>query len=98
MLCTVVKTYHNYDSDNWGDTMREQRDTRHYTYDRTWEEIENMLDKAERLQNRHRIATADDSLHRSKQIYHARQFKALEGVVKALKWCLGDKDVDHPLE
>ena len=27
----------------------------------------------------------------------ARNKKALEGVVKSLRWCLGDKDVEHPL-
>jgi hypothetical protein len=28
----------------------------------------------------------------------ARNKKALEGVVKTLRWVLGDKNVDHPLE
>ena len=27
-----------------------------------------------------------------------RNYKALEGVVKALRWTLWDKDIEHPLE
>ena len=35
---------------------------------------------------------------RKRAIFHARNFKALQGVVKTLRWTLGDKDVVHPLE
>jgi hypothetical protein len=28
----------------------------------------------------------------------ARNFKALDGVIKCLKWVLGEKGVNHPLE
>ena len=31
-------------------------------------------------------------------IYHMRNYKALEGVVKSLRWTLGDKDVTNPLD
>tara|TARA_A100001515_G_scaffold136347_1_gene128020 strand:+ start:311 stop:532 length:222 start_codon:yes stop_codon:yes gene_type:complete len=71
-------------------------DTEHFTYDRSWVEIETMLDKAERKQNWH--FTKATTTHKSKRIEHMRNYKALEGVVKALRWVLGDKDVQHPLE
>jgi len=32
------------------------------------------------------------------RIYHMRQYKGLEGVVKSLRWVLGDKNIEHPLE
>jgi len=69
----------------------------HFTYDRDWVAIENMLDKAERKQNFHSIEMSKN-LPKKERIFHMRQFKALEGVIKSLRWVLGDKDVDHPLE
>jgi hypothetical protein len=68
-----------------------------YTYNRSWEEIETMLDKAERKQNFH---FTEMQGHNSKKarIKHMRNYKALEGTIKALRWCLGDKNVEHPLE
>ena len=69
----------------------------HFTYDRSWEQIEAMLDKAERKQNFHSIKMSDDT-SKKERIFHMRQFKALEGVIKSLRWVLGDKDVQHPLE
>jgi hypothetical protein len=68
----------------------------HFTYERTWKEIENMLDKAERKQNYHEVKM--NELRGRKKVRHAANFKALEGVVKTLRWVLGDKDIDHPLE
>lgn len=70
--------------------------TEHRTYDRTWVEIEDMLDRAERKQNMH--YTKMQKGNRSDRIYHMRQYKGLEGVVKGLKWTLGEKGIDHPLE
>ena len=69
----------------------------HYTYNRSWEDIETMLDKAERLQNDHYLRL-QGVRNKKKRIEHMRNYKALEGVIKALRWCLGDKDVQHPLE
>lgn len=69
-----------------------------FTYNRSWDEIETMLDKAERKLNQHKIAITS-SVSKSKQwVYHARNFKALEGVIKTLRWTLGDKNIEHPLE
>ena len=69
----------------------------HFTYDRNWEEIETMLDKAERKQNFHSIKMSEN-LPKKERIIHMRQFKALEGVIKSLRWVLGDLHIEHPLE
>jgi hypothetical protein len=55
-----------------------------------------MLDKAERKQNSH--YTEMQKGGKTERLYHMRNYKALEGVIKALKWTLGDKDIEHPLE
>jgi hypothetical protein len=76
----------------------QNKDDVEFTYSRSWDEIEIMLDKAERKLNQHKIAITS-SVPKSKQwVYHARNFKALEGVIKTLRWTLGDKNIEHPLE
>ena len=77
--------------------MNDQQDSEHFTYNRTWEEIEDMLDRAERKQNLH-YSKMQKTRNKKKRIEHMRNYKALEGVVKSLRWVLGDKDVEHPLE
>ena len=77
-------------------TMSDHQDSEHFTYDRTWEEIINMLDRAERKQNQH--LTAMQTCPKDKRMFHMRNYKALEGVVKSLRWVLGDKQIEHPLE
>ena len=67
-----------------------------YSYSRTWEEIEDMLDKAERKQNRHYIKM--QKCKRSERLHHMKNYKALEGVIKSLRWVLGDVNIEHPLE
>ena len=32
------------------------------------------------------------------KMYHIRNFKALQGVTKSLRWVLGDVRIDDPLE
>tara|TARA_Y100000768_G_C23768284_1_gene582017 strand:+ start:472 stop:702 length:231 start_codon:yes stop_codon:yes gene_type:complete len=76
--------------------MNDHQDSEHFTYERTWVEIEEMLDKAERKQNRH--ITAMQDCPKDKRMYHMRNYKALEGVVKALRWVLGDLNIQHPLD
>ena len=68
-----------------------------FTYNRSWEQIEDMLDLAERKQNLHYSET-QKTHDKKKRIEHMRNYKALEGVIKSLRWVLGDKDVNHPLE
>ena len=67
------------------------------TYNRTWVEIEDMLERAERKQNMHFNKMHESGVSKYEVIAHMRNYKALEGVIKALKWTLGEKDVDTPL-
>jgi hypothetical protein len=85
------------DFDAAGSTMSDHQDSEHFDYNRSWEEIESMLDKAERVKNQLHIKFLNES-NKKKKLYYARNYKALEGVCKTLRWVLGDKNVDHPLE
>lgn len=70
------------------------------TYDRSWSEIEEMLDDARELQHEWRIKF-DRNLqigNKQGQKDAARNYKALEGVVKTLRWVLGENGVRDPLE
>ena len=67
---------------------------RTYSYETTWEQIETMLDKAEREANRHLSAlNATDDRHQ--KVYHMRNYKALQGVITALRWTLGDVSISE---
>ena len=85
-----------------GDTMpnslSDHQDSDHYSYNRSWDEIEIMLDKAERKLNFHMMKMSQYRQKSKVWMEHARNFKALQGVVKTLKLTLGDKDIDHPLD
>jgi phage shock protein A len=80
-------------------SMSDHQDSEHFSYDRSWKQIEQMLDAAERIQNKwisnFYIAQEDNNKPLMREA--ARNKKALEGVVKTLRWCLGDKDIEHPL-
>jgi len=79
--------------------LSDHQDTNHYTYNRSWDEIEEMLDKAERLLHAWQIKYSDskDKGNTKYAIKCARNMKALEGVIKTLKWTLGDITISHPL-
>lgn len=68
-------------------------------YDRTWEEIEAMLERAE--EKMHQWKEWYDACKREKDTEGmkeaARNHKALEGVVKTLKWTLGEVGISDPL-
>ena len=70
------------------------------SYNRTWEEIEEMLDKAIARRNKWKQwfdqCRDDGDLDGMKEA--ARNHKALQGVVKTLKWTLGEEGVGTPLE
>tara|TARA_R100000781_G_scaffold94704_1_gene59046 strand:- start:51 stop:269 length:219 start_codon:yes stop_codon:yes gene_type:complete len=68
------------------------------TYDRSWVEIEDMLDRAEREQNMHYTKMQQKVMKKSERIRCVANYKALEGVIKTLKWTLGEKGIEHPLE
>ena len=68
-------------------------------YDKTWAEIEEMLDAALQKQAEwkgwfEKCRAAGD---REGMKDAARNHKALEGVVKTLRWVLGEEGIDHPL-
>ena len=70
------------------------------TYDRTWEEIEAMLGRAERKMTEWKgwFEECRQRGDREGMNDAVRNYKALEGVIKTLKWTLGDLSVDTPLE
>ncbi len=70
------------------------------TYDRNWDEIESMLKAAEERVSEWRgwFEKCKEEQDRDGMKEAARNYKALEGVVKTLKWVLGEVGVDHPLE
>ena len=78
--------------------MSDHQDNVHRTYDRSWDEIELMLDKAERKLNYHHIKMDMHPVKSKKWVEHARNFKALQGVVKTLRWTLGEKGITDPLQ
>ena len=83
--------------------MNDHQDSEHFSYTRTWDEIEDMLAQAERTLNFHQLKMLENKPPRGKSpskkwTYHARNYKSLQGVVKTLRWTLGDKDIRHPLD
>ena len=73
--------------------------TPHRTYERTWAEIEEMLDQATAKMHEwkawYEMCKEEDDKSGMKEA--ARNHKALEGVVKTLKWTLGEEGVTDPL-
>ena len=70
------------------------------TYDRSWDEIELMLTDAqnERRQWQFRFDRAKKNDDRQTMRDAARNAKALEGVVKTLRWTLGEQGIESPLQ
>lgn len=79
--------------------LSDHQDSDHFTYQHSWEEIEEMLDKAERKMNTWRNIFYEAESRGNKKIKKdaARNKKALEGVVKTLRWVLGDIRIKDPL-
>lgn len=80
--------------------MRQQTVESFRSYDRTWEEIEGMLDDAVFKQRKWRsiYERAQSKGDRDTMKDAARNHKALEGVIKTLRWTLGEHGVTTPLE
>jgi|TARA_B100000282_G_C31736673_1_gene493837 hypothetical protein len=80
-------------------TLSDHQDSEHFSYKRTWDEIEVMLNKAERVKNSWDIKylQAKEKGNKKRIIECLRNMKALEGVIKTLRWTLGDINVEHPL-
>ena len=77
--------------------LSDHQDTNLFTYDRSWGEIEDMLNRAELRMNQHETL-AHASVKKEDKVYHVRNYKALQGVVQALRWVLGDIKIKDPLE
>ena len=66
-------------------SMSDHQDSEHFAYNRTWDEIEDMLDKAERKLNYHQMEMSKFAKLKGrnkphpKWVEHARNFKALQG-------------------
>ena len=72
----------------------------HRSYDRSWEEIERMLVIAEErvYEWQDWFETCREDGDREGMKEAARNYKALQGVVKCLKWVLEEEGVSNPLE
>ena len=79
--------------------LSDHQETDSFSYERSWADIESMLDAAERIENRWimNYYEAKEENDKPKMREAARNKKALEGVIKTLRWCLGDKKIKHPL-
>ena len=74
--------------------------TPHRSYDRSWEEIEQMLQRAEskRQEWKSWFEECRKNEERDGMIEAARNHNALDGVVKTLKWTLGEEGISNPLD
>jgi|TARA_R110002012_G_scaffold310194_1_gene517771 hypothetical protein len=70
--------------------MNDHQDSENFSYERTWEEIYNLLHEAERKQNKHLLALQNTRLTKKQKFQHMRNYKGLQGVINALRWTLGD--------
>ena len=68
--------------------MNDHQDSENFSYNRSWEEIENMLYQAEREQNDCYMQL--QNCKRKDRMYWMRKYKGLEGVINGLRWVLGD--------
>lgn len=79
--------------------LSDHQDTEHFAYDKSWTQIKKMLDVAEKVQNKWTTQYYEAQMSNDKKSMRlaARNKKALEGVIKTLRWVLGDKNIEHPL-
>lgn len=70
------------------------------SYERTWDEIEKMLQRAEikRMKWKDWFRECRKNGDREGMKEAARNHKALDGVIKTLKWTLGEEGISDPLE
>ena len=78
-----------------GDVVRQPMQR---SYDRTWEDIEHMLDEAigTKTEWRQRFEIARRRGNNQLMKDAARNYKALEGVEKTLRWVLGESGIETP--
>jgi len=73
--------------------MNDHQDSENFSYSRSWENIETMLNDAERKQNHHLMALRTKGLTKEQKVQHMRDFKGLQGVIYGLRWVLGDMKI-----
>tara|TARA_R110002020_G_scaffold153171_22_gene332476 strand:- start:446 stop:700 length:255 start_codon:yes stop_codon:yes gene_type:complete len=73
--------------------MNDHQDSEHFSYSRSWEEIEGLLFAAEQEQNKHYMLM--QSGDKKNRLFHMRNYKGLEGVINALRWVLGDLKINR---
>ena len=74
--------------------------TPYRSYERTWDEIEKMLGRAEvkRAEWKDWFKECRKNGDREGMKEAARNHKALDGVIKTLKWTLGEEGISDPLD
>ena len=80
--------------------MSDSSATPHRSYDRTWDEIEQMLERAEVKRKKWKdwFRECRKNGDREGMKEAARNHKALDGVIKTLKWTLGEEGISDPLD
>ena len=63
----------------------------HFAYDKSWEDIELLLEQAEQRQNW--LWMKMQRCNKSERMPLMRNYKGLEGVINGLRWVLGDKNM-----
>ena len=67
--------------------------SKEFSYNKSWEQIHIMLEKAEKKQNYHWMMIQRKDTPKSQRMMHMRNYKGLEGVINALRWTLGDRNL-----
>ena len=71
--------------------LSDHQDSEHFAYDKSWEDIEDLLDKAEQRQNW--LWMKMQRCKKKERMHLMRNYKGLEGVINGLRWVLGDKNM-----
>lgn len=81
-------------------TMSDKSAEPYRSYERTWDEIEQMLANAEEKRQEWKDWFKDcrKKGDREGMKEAARNHKALDGVIKTLKWTLGEEGISDPLD
>lgn len=80
--------------------MSDSTATPYRSYERTWDEIEQMLGRAEIKRKKWKdwFRECRKNGDREGMKEAARNHKALDGVIKTLKWTLGEEGISDPLD
>ena len=66
---------------------------RDFAYDKSWEQIEAMLDEAEAEMKKHKTTILNKNIPTRMKEQPMRDYKGLQGVVYGLRWVLGDRNM-----